>query len=280
MKALGSVLLCGSLVCIASPAWAQYGQPAPGQQQGSGQYPAQGQYPAGQQQGQNYGQQQGQGYGQQPYPQNNTERELQRAEQADTGRGLEWVWLDAEIGFETAWLQAFKADGLLDGSTIDDSALGVMYGGAFGFRAIALTLGAHFRYGNFDTWDLWQLDLEGGFHIPMGKLEPYLLVGAGYARVGAYDTQTISANVTSDDLDIDGYNIRLGGGLDYYVTPRFSVGAQLTGEFLALFRSQVNGVNVVANPVTPAQQADAVYAQSGSGLGFALSASAVLGLHF
>jgi hypothetical protein len=37
---------------------------------------------------------------------------------------------------------------------------------------------------------------------------------------------------------------------------------------------------VVTNPVTPAQQAEAVYAQSGSGLGFALAASAVLGLHF
>jgi hypothetical protein len=106
------------------------------------------------------------------------------------------------------------------------------------------------------------------------------MVGAGYARVGSYDAGTITPSVHSDDLDIDGFNVRLGGGLDYYITPRFSVGLSLSAELLSLYRSQVSGVAVPAAPANDAQRANAVYGREGSGLGWAFASAAVLGLHF
>ncbi len=203
--------------------------------------------------------------------QGDAERTLQQADQQDSGRGLQWVWLNGEIGFQDASLQGFKSHRLLDGVIVKDSASGVTYGGAVGVRVIALTLGVHFRYGNFSEWDLWSLGLEGGFHIPLGRLEPYVTLGAGYSKVGALRDKAITASVRGTDVNIDGFNARIGGGLDYYITPRLSAGASLSGDFMGLYRSQVSGI-------TPAGAG--VYGSKGSSLGFALSACANIGLHF
>jgi hypothetical protein len=278
MKALVwgfSVGAASLAVSLAAPAHAQYqapGQyPAQANPTPSQQYPAQ-PYPAQQQPSQP-------APGQQGYPSQQggyaggAEQTLAAADRGDTGRGLEWVWLNAEVGFQALSLQGLKGNDLVDGTLIDDSASGLSYGGAVGVRVIALTLGARFRYGNFSAWDLWSVDLEGGFHIPLGHLEPFVVVGAGYSRAGAYDTKTITANVSSKDLSIDGFNVRLGGGLDYYVTPRFSVGALVNVDLLALYRSKI-AVPPSTSPV------DAQYRGAASSLGWGVTTSLVLGLHF
>src|SRR6185503_10567194 len=42
------------------------------------------------------------------------EKELEKADQEDSGRGLEWVWLNAEIGGEHLGLSTLKSNQLLD----------------------------------------------------------------------------------------------------------------------------------------------------------------------
>jgi hypothetical protein len=201
-----------------------------------------------------------------------TERELERADKEDTGRGLEFLWLNVELGFEHLGLETFSADNL---GLVKTSQTGLLYGAGLGLRLIFITAGVRFRLGTFDAWQLWTLDAEVGLRIPLGRLEPYLLLGGGYASLGNFGSENIGAGLNSDDVDVTGYNIRFGGGLDYYVTPVFSVGAAVTGDILGLSRP---GVDV--SDLQAAETEAEVLAADGSGLGFGVTGTVVLGLHF
>jgi hypothetical protein len=93
--------------------------------------------------------------------------------------------------------------------------------------------------------------------------------------MGSPDTDPLSRRA-----DIGGYYGRLGGGVDVYLTEVFSVGATVTGEVVALSRPGVN-VDDVQNTGAPASaRAEAVYRADGSAVGFGVTGTAVLGLHF
>jgi hypothetical protein len=204
-------------------------------------------------------------------PEATTEQELARADQEDAGRGLEYVWLNAEIGGEHVGLQTFKKGDLVDGTLIKNAQTGLVYGGGLGLRILNYTAGVRFHMGQFSNWQLWTLDAEGQFRIPMGRLEPYFTLGAGYASVGGFDTDSAVASEAS----IHGFNVRLAAGLDYYVSNMFSVGANLSGDMLVLSRSAVR------LPVpTPEPEGTAFYAEDGSGIGLGGTLTLVLGLHF
>jgi hypothetical protein len=75
-------------------------------------------------------------------------------------------------------------------------------------------------------------------------------------------------------IDVDGYDIRAGGGVDLYLTPVFSVGAGLTVELLGLTRPGLRQSDLGGSPDS------SVYAVDGSSLGAAVAGTVVLGLHF
>ncbi|HYP87794.1 MAG TPA: hypothetical protein VEQ59_06565 [Polyangiaceae bacterium] len=200
-----------------------------------------------------------------------TEKELEKADQEDSGRGLEWVWLNAEIGSQHLGLRTFKGDQLVDDSLVKTTQTGVVYGVGAGVRILVFTVGARFRLASFSQWQLWTLGLEGGFHIPLGSLEPYFTVGAGYASLGSFSTSAPA----SSQADVKGFNGRVGAGLDYYLSNTFSLGANLTGDVLFLSRPKVSG----ASASTTGQEAT-VYAKDGSSIGAGATLTAVVGLHF
>jgi hypothetical protein len=195
------------------------------------------------------------------------EKELEKADQEDSGRGLEWVWLNAEIGGQHLGLQTFKADSLVDSKLVKTSQTGLVYGAGVGVRLLVFTAGVRFRLANFSDWQLWTLNAEGGLRVPLGSLEPYFTVSAGYASIGSFST----GSPASSDASIKGFNARLGAGLDYYVSNTFSVGANLTGDVLFLSRS--------AQASASGDEA-AVYGKDGSGIGAGATLTAVAGLHF
>lgn len=200
-----------------------------------------------------------------------TEKELEKADQEDSGRGLEWVWLSAEIGAEHLGLETFKSKQLVDPQLVKTTQTGLVYGAGAGVRILVFTVGARFRLGSFSNWQLWTLGLEGGFHIPLGSLEPYFTLGAGYASLGSFSTSAPA----SSQADVKGFNARVGAGLDYYLSNTFSLGANLTGDVLFLSRSSVAG----ASASTSGNEA-AVYAKDGSSIGAGATLTAVAGLHF
>ena len=201
----------------------------------------------------------------------NPEKELEKADQEDSGRGLEWVWLNAEIGGEHLGLSTFKSKDLLDPKLVKSSQTGLVYGAGVGVRILVFTAGVRFRLGSFSEWQLWTLNAEGGLRIPLGSLEPYFTVGAGYASLGSFSTSAPA----SSKADVKGFNARLGAGLDYYLSNTFSVGANFTGDVLFLSRSAVAG----AATSTSGNEA-AVYAKDGSSIGAGATLTAVVGLHF
>jgi hypothetical protein len=203
-------------------------------------------------------------------PAETPETELERADKEDSGRGLEWVWLNAEVGGQHLGLHTLKADNLVDGELIKTSQTGLLYGGGLGFRILNYTAGARFRIGTFSDWTLWTLDAEGQFRIPIGRLEPYATLGAGYASLGSFKTDSELVS----DVAVRGFNARLGVGLDYYLSNTFSLGANLTGDLLVLSRASV--------PVPQdSDSADAnVYGEDGSGIGAGATLTVVVGLHF
>ncbi len=201
----------------------------------------------------------------------NPEQELEKADQEDSGRGLEWVWLNAEIGGEHLGLETFKSKQLLDPKLVKTSQTGLVYGAGVGVRILVFTAGVRFRLGSFSEWQLWTLNAEGGLRIPLGSLEPYFTVGGGYASLGSFSTSAPAASKAA----AKGFNARLGAGLDYYLSNTFSVGANFTGDLLFLSRSAVAGAAVSASG-----DEAAVYAKDGSSIGAGATLTAVVGLHF
>jgi hypothetical protein len=72
---------------------------------------------------------------------------------------------------------------------------------------------------------------------------------------------------------VQGYNIRLNAGLDYYFDKMFSIGGVASGELLGMTRAGVD-----LNQSTGSVSED-VYKLDGSSVGLAIMASAVVGLH-
>lgn len=201
--------------------------------------------------------------------QQQTIRELQRAEHEDSGRGLEFIGLNVEAGYEYLSLQGLKSEGLLDGVIVPDDGSAFTFGVGAGVRLIFLTIGARFRLAQLGTYDLWTLNGEVGLHVPLGVLEPYVVFGAGYASLGGVEDND-RLGFDAGSIDASGFDVRLGGGLDWYVNPLLSLGAQGSVELLALSRSGAGVASTVGD----------LYAGDGNGLGLGLTLTAVVGVHF
>lgn len=210
-----------------------------------------------------------------------TEQELARADREDSGRGLEFVWLNAEAGLEHLGLQTFHAKQLVDSDVVKSTQTGPLFGAGAGVRLIFLTAGARFRFASFSAFQLWTLNAEFGFRVPLGALEPYFTFGGGYASLGSFDggSALTDAGVAKGGLSARGFNLRGGAGFDYYLGKTLSIGANLSGDLLFLSRGKVT---TAATPAagSQAEQLARVYSQDGTSIGGALALAALIGLHF
>lgn len=180
-----------------------------------------------------------------------TEQDLRRSEQMDSGRGLEWFYIGAEGGVTWLGADALSKSGgpLLTGGK---KAGGVGPGGGLfvGGRALLLTAGARLRTAWLPDSQFLTVGGEVGLHIPKGKLEPHLWLGGGYATLLGVSEK------------VGGFDVVLGGGLDYYLSNYFTVGGVVSAELVSLSRGAYQG------------------SPKASTLGLAVVGSAALGLHF
>jgi hypothetical protein len=202
-----------------------------------------------------------------------TVERLERAEREDAGRGLEFLWVDVEGGYEYVSLQAFRSSALLDGDAVKDSGSGLALGVGAGVRLIFLTLGGRFRIARLSAWNLYTLDAELGLHMPLGSLEPSFIFAVGYAALGTPSAEGVPG-FDVEGVDVSGANARLGANLDYYVNPLLSFGARASFEALLLWRNAAE-----QTPAVPSETA-ARYARDGDGIGFGMTLSGTVGLHF
>lgn len=202
-----------------------------------------------------------------PPGESETLQTLERAEREDSGRGLEFLWVDVEGGYAYMDLQALGSRSLLDGALLSDAGGGLALGAGVGARLIFLTLGARFRLTRLESFDLWTLGGEVGLHLPYGALEPSFTLGLAYA--GASPS---AEGASSAGLGLSGVAGRVGAGLEYYVNPLLSFGARGTFEVLALWRSGAE--QPAGSPIVD------FYARDGSGVGVGGTLTATAGLHF
>ncbi len=176
----------------------------------------------------------------------------------------EVLYLTPEVGVEYVGLETLHLTRALLPSQVHSADVGPVVGVGAGVRLLFITLGPRFRYGHFRDWDLWTLEGEVGFKAPLGAIEPFVGFGAGYAKVG---------NLNDGRVKVQGYDMRLFAGLDYYFNKTFSIGGSSTAELLGLTRPGVD-----LNRATGSVSED-VYKLNGSSVGLAIMASAAVGAH-
>jgi hypothetical protein len=200
------------------------------------------------------------------YP-NSTQRQLEEAEKSDSGRGLDFVYVDVAGGGQFVSLDALGESGSFFPPFVGDrSAFGPYFSAGAGLRLLFLTVGPSFRFARFTNWDLWTLNLDLGWHIPLGNLEPYAVLSGGFAKLGYRHDDIFGVGWSNPSTT--GFNIRLGGGIDYYVTSVLSIGATLQFDLVRLSRG-----NVV-------DAAGSVVFAEAAGVGLAVTGGPLVGLHF
>jgi hypothetical protein len=155
-------------------------------------------------------------------------------------------------------------------------------GAGLGVRLLVLTIGARGRIGFFDPWQMFTVGGEIGIHIPLGRVEPHFELGGGYAALGSVRGLVQGA---TDAISIAGGYGRISGGVDVYLTPWFSVGLLVSGDFLAMVRPglslpQIDSIKADPNLSDAQRLAADGLGLEGSSYGTAWGATGVLGLHF
>lgn len=201
----------------------------------------------------------------------------------DSGRGLSWVWLNVEGGFQHVGLQTFNIDEVnFTAGFIETTATGAAVGVGLGARLLFITLGARGRLGLLDAWQYFTVGGELGFRFPLGNFEPHFELGGGYAAVGSFSDSILGS--AESEISIRGFYARPTAGLDYFITPLLSVGASASWEFTAMTRPGLSPTAITEIEQSPTidsvrrQQAN-LLALEGSGYGSAVTITGVVGLH-
>ncbi len=216
-----------------------------------------------------------------------TEQKLDESKKEDSGRGLEFLYVNAQIG------AVFDALGTFNNSLQmqQTNAGGAMLGAEAGVRFLFLTLGARFRYETLPSaFNIWQLDAVLGFHVSSGKMDIAVSGYGGYSAIGSVDPNnlgtiapctTCTTQDAANGFSTKGANVGIGFGADYYLLKFLSVGIEGNFEFIFLHRDPLPiPAACAADPTcTAAVQSNTLYSKSGDATGIGVIGSLHLALH-
>jgi hypothetical protein len=187
-------------------------------------------------------------------------RARRHRQESSTGRDFDLLWFGPEIGVSIVDLKMISYDGLLP-EQIDVSETGLGFGAAAGVKLKILSVGLHLAVGQFGDFDVWAVNLDGQLRIPLGFVEPYIRLGLGYAFLGSF-----SGRVDMQGVDVDGWDVQAGFGIDLYPSDFFSLGAG--ADFTVLNLSRTDSITAVD------------FTQDGAAVGVAVFLQAKAALHF
>jgi hypothetical protein len=200
-------------------------------------------------------------------------------ENDDSGLGLEWVWLNAEVGASYVDMTSFSASSL---GLVKTSSGGPSFGFGGGVRLLFFTLGVRARdLVLSDIGNLWLLNLEAAFHTRIWRIDPYFGVRGGYNFVGSLSGSSVQVATggSPSDVSVHGFNVGPMFGIDLYLAKLFSIGADVDAQFLFLQRPKPALPAGITESMLPPQY-QTLYNNSGSSVGFGFTGAAHLGLHF
>jgi hypothetical protein len=202
-------------------------------------------------------------------------------------------WIDGGIGYQHVSLTTFRAEqdpraDVVSADLVASGAGGPALNLGAGVRVSQLTIGARGSFaslgesapdGSSASLQLYSIDLELAVRLFSARVEPYVLLGGGYSALGNLGE---AVGGLSGAYDVDGANARAGLGVDYYVTPTFTLGARAAGELLFLTRSGVALGDVAEAGETDSlnQAEERIIEGDGSSVGAALSFTLGPGLRF
>ena len=193
----------------------------------------------------------------------------------DGGLGLEWVYLNADVGSAYTDMVSLKSS---NWQLQDNSASGPAFGIGAGVRLVFLSAGLRVRDLQLSSFSLWETDLEAALHFRIWRFDLYLGARGGYAFTGEFSADSVRASTGSSasDVTVHGWNVGPTLGLDYYISKHFSVGIDANAEVLFLRRPPI--------PLQPGQtvapEFASLYQDSGSSVGAGFVGVAHLGVHF
>jgi hypothetical protein len=191
-------------------------------------------------------------------------------------RSFEWLRFHAGLGYQQVWLRTLMVDEDRQGArVVPEQLAGPAPALGVSCKLWLVSLGVTGRVADLSGADarptddvrLWSLDGEVALRAPTGQLQPFVLMGGGYAALD----------------DVDGLNLRGGLGVDYYVTSDLSLRLDGTGDFLLLGTDGIPSeddferdaeVDTAAEARTRAEEMD------GTSAGAALALNAGVGVHF
>lgn len=217
-------------------------------------------------------------------PEDATRQKLDEAEREDSGRGFEIAWLRGELGGSYINMQQLSSNTL---QLQQASSGGPMFGVAGGVRLLVFVAGARLRYNALSSFNMWQINAEAGAKLPLGSFDLLFELHGGYSFVGRLGDAALATDTNvpkeTDKVNIRGFNGGLDLGLDYYVSPLFSIGAAGFADVLFLNRPPL-AKPAGFDKLTAEQQAainnDPLYAKSGTSAGLGFGGSINMGLHF
>lgn len=181
------------------------------------------------------------------------------------------IYISADIGFTRA-----DIGGISDNTGFDKTAANAFFGGiGIGYRYKELRIGGRFRDTDTTEYSLWSVMGEIGYGLPFRPVSPVLFAHAGYmfsngVERGAFQSALPPGNVLKPQVQLDG--LVVGGELvaSLWVTKFLRVGPFLGVDFSWLHRAQV-GLPQSIVPLTAETRNNALYSDSGSGVGYMLS---------
>jgi len=205
-----------------------------------------------------------------------------REEQEDSGLGLEWAWINAEVGASYVNLQSLNTSSLALQKT---ESGGPVWGVGVGARLFFFTVGVHLRDAILPSiGSLWQIDGEVAFHTRFGHIDPYFGVRGGYNFIGSLSADAAQGinGSAPPGVSVHGFNVGPMFGVDYYFTKGISLGVDLDAEVLFIQRPVValTQAELTALQLSGNQQLINAYQQSGSSIGLSATIAPHLGLHF
>jgi hypothetical protein len=181
------------------------------------------------------------------------------------------IYISADIGFVRA-----DMSGISNNTGLDKTAAnGVVAGIGLGYRFKELRLGARFHDANTTEFSLWSLVGEIGYGLPFRPVSPVLVAHAGYmfsngVERGAIGSALPPGNVLTPQVQLDG--LVVGGELlaSVWITKFLRLGPFVGIDFSWLHRAQVALPQSIV-PLTADTRNNALYTDSGSGVGYLLS---------
>ena len=181
------------------------------------------------------------------------------------------IYVSVDLAFTRA-----DVGGISDNTGFDKTgANGIMAGLGLGYRFKEFRLGARFRDASTTEYSLWSLMGEVGYGLPFRPVSPVLYAHAGYMFSNGVERSVIASalppgNLLTPQVQLDG--LVVGGEIvaSVWLTKFLRVGPFVGVDFAWLHRSQVALPQSIV-PLTAETRSNALYNDSGSGVGYLLS---------